>query len=142
MPLPFSRDKGRLVAVALVYLGLPITPTEVTGREELTTIQSVKTGVNFRQWEFVFNSQTIQFPAIDTQTHGSILFAYHDDIRAPGRRSWLDYVMLQHMLHMLIYDRELRGRVAAQLFEMRTIVTRIDTVRNNVGATNVEFGRE
>ena len=47
--------------------------------------------------------------------------------------------MLQHMLHMLINDRKLSGRVATQLLKMWAVVTGIDTVRNDVGAANVKF---
>jgi len=57
----------------------------------------------------------------------------------PGPRSWLDHVMLQHMLHMLINDRKLSSRVATQLLKMRAVVTSIDTVRDNVGVANVKF---
>ena len=68
------------------------------------------------------------------------MLTYHDDIRAPGRRGWLDYVMFQvHVLHVLVYDRELRSGVATQLLKMRAAVARIDSVRNDIGATNIEF---
>ena len=48
--------------------------------------------------------------------------------------------MFQHVLHMLIYHRELRGRVATQLLKMRAAVTRINSVWNDIGATNIELG--
>jgi len=40
-PLPFTRDKSCLIVVALIYLGLPVTPTEVTGREEFASVQGI-----------------------------------------------------------------------------------------------------
>jgi len=40
-PLPFSHDKSSLVTVVLIYLGLPVTPTEVTSREEFASVQGI-----------------------------------------------------------------------------------------------------
>jgi len=48
-PLPLPCDKGSLVAVALINLGLPVPPLEVACREEFAPIQRIKAGVNFGQ---------------------------------------------------------------------------------------------
>jgi len=64
-PLPFSRDKSSLVAVALIYLGLPVTPMEVTGREEFAAIQSIQASVDLGQGKLVFDSQTVQLAIIN-----------------------------------------------------------------------------
>ena len=68
-PLPLEGDESSLVTITLVYLGLPVPPTEVASREEFTVVQRIQTSVNLRQRKFVLDSKTVQFAVIDAKAH-------------------------------------------------------------------------
>jgi len=67
-PLSLSSDKCSLIAVALIYFHLPITPSEVASGKEFTTVQCVKTSVNLRKWKLVLSRKTIEFAIVNTAT--------------------------------------------------------------------------
>ena len=84
-PLPLASDKSSLVPITLIYLGLPIPPTEVASREEFTTVQRIQTSVYLRQREFVLHRKTIKLAVVNTKAHTAILLPDHDYVRAPRR---------------------------------------------------------
>jgi len=64
-PLPLSRDEHSLIMVALVDLSLPVTPAEVTGREEFAAVQSIQASVSLGQGKLVFDGQAIELPVVN-----------------------------------------------------------------------------
>jgi len=48
--------------------------------------------------------------------------------------------MFKHILDMLVNDRELCLWVTSQLLEMRSMLTRVDAMRNDAGMAYVVLG--
>jgi len=45
--------------------------------------------------------------------------------------------MLKHILHMFVNDRKLGRWVTSQLLEMRTVITRVNAMRDDASTANV-----
>jgi len=107
VPLSLAHDKSGFVTVTLINLCLPVSPMEVATAKVLTAIGGVQTGINFGQWKLVLFDEVIDLATVYAKLHGAILLAHHHHIRTPWRSRWLNDVMLEHMLHMLVNERRL-----------------------------------